>query len=378
MVTSVFLKGSILGLTVFSLLNSCAGNFTSNTGGREEAAAKNAFSQNVMPILNTNCSACHVGTPNIDFMAPDPDTRSKILEWPNLWDSESPAASRLVTYGAHSGPAFRDDDQQVVIDWLELEKLAESSSATAEQPEELRIDVFQLVDGNNVVDLEQVGAPGATLTFNKESLANGLYLSELTVNAAAEKLKVKHPLFVTWVEDRATPDPLDRFANIDLRVEANESELIAGGIAILVGIDPASNMSIHFEEVGPDDGGVPDGDGGGGGGDDGLCKDVASFTQNARQPLIDSCTNCHGGGNQSATSAVDMSDLDDLGEASQITSCAQILNRVNLADPPQSGLFIAVDPDSGSGHPFNFGGNVGNFNNFRDNLILWINQEVSE
>ena len=366
----------VLGFVVFSFLSSCAGNFTSNGEGSEEAA-KNAFSQNVMPILNTNCSACHIGTPNIDFMAPDPDTRTKMLEWPNLWDADAPSASRLVTYGQHSGPAFREEDQLVVVEWLELEKLANSTSLVGEEEEELRIDVFVPVEGNNTVDLAPVGAPGATITFNKESLSSGLYLSDLRVNAASEKLKVKHPLFVTWVEDRATPDPLDRFANIDLRVEPNESEFIAGGTAIFVGIDPASNLSIHFEEVGPDNGAEPDDDDVGGGGD-GLCKDVASFTQNARQPLIDNCAGCHGGGNQSATSAVDMSDLDDLGEQAQSIACSQILNRVNLANPQQSGLFIAVDPNGGSGHPFQFNGNVGNFNNFRDNIIQWINQEVSE
>ena len=75
-----------------------------------------------------------------------------------------------------------------------------------------------------------------------------------------------------------------------------------------------------------------------------------------------------------ATQATDMTKVNDTSPEGQATACGQILSRVNLADPPQSAIFIAPDPDSGAGHPVKFGGDAGAFGDFRDALTVWINQ----
>ena len=53
----------------------------------------------------------------------------------------------------------------------------------------------------------------------------------------------------------------------------------------------------------------------------------------------------------------------------------RILNRVDLNNPAQSQLFITTDPGGNASHPFKFGGNAGNFNNFRDSVSQWITAE---
>src|SRR5688500_14596724 len=73
----------------------------------EEAAALAAFEADVLPVLNAACAACHSSMANIDFMKVDPDVRTRMMEWPNkLIDLEAPASSRILTKGAHEGPAL--------------------------------------------------------------------------------------------------------------------------------------------------------------------------------------------------------------------------------------------------------------------------------
>jgi hypothetical protein len=133
---------------------------------------------------------------------------------------------------------------------------------------------------------------------------------------------------------------------------------------------PEAKLSIYFEKIEPyNSQGGTGGQGPGGGG----CADVQSFIDNASGPLGNNCGGCHRGGNQAATNAVDMRDLDtDPGAA-----CAQVKNRVNLGDPPGSQIFVSTDPNGASGHPFKFGGNVANFDNFRQAVSVWITAEAA-
>jgi hypothetical protein len=83
------------------------------------------------------------------------------------------------------------------------------------------------------------------------------------------------------------------------------------------------------------------------------------------------CLNCHAGGNGQAVAAVDMSAMN----TDPTKACAQIKNRVNPLDPPQSQLFITTDPGGNAAHPFKFGGNAATFSNFRDSVSLWVAAE---
>lgn len=327
------------------------------------ARARQAFDANVEPLLNGFCAGCHAAPGALGFLAPD--MYESLKSWPTLIDVAKPTQSRLLTKGAHDGPAWTAEQRPALIDWLTLE----AAAAGVEVEEEPETAAFAPVIGINTVDLGQIGLPGSSVTFRLEKLTVGLYISELMVTAGTGGAHLVHPLFVTWEEGVATPDPVDRFAGLDLNVDETEQAMIGGGTLVLVDVAQDAQLSIHFVTAEPANGGpiVPPGG----------CKDVAAFTASAQPTLAANCASCHAGGNAAATGATDMTRLGDLTPEGQAAACGQILSRVTLADPINSGIFLAPDPNSGAGHPFKFGGNVTTFNGFRDALLVWINAEIA-
>jgi cytochrome c553 len=325
------------------------GSITSSSepdaGADPAAAARAAFDADVAPLLTSFCGACHVAAPPA-FMAPDPDMYATVMAWPGLIDLDTPSASRLLVKGAHAGPAWTADQLPTIQAWIQLE-------ADAREPGEddnAETAAFDPIVGINTIDLEQLGLPGATISFRLEKLQVGFYISELMANAGTDGLHLIHPLFVSWIDGTPTPDPVDRFAGIELDIAPETSAMIGGGTAVMVDLPPTAQLSLHFESAAAANG--SGGGGGDGGGGLGGCKDVAAFTANARPALSASCASCHAGGNAAATNATDLSRIDDLSPEGQAIACAQTLSRVSLAAPDNSGIFLAPDPNSGAGHPF--------------------------
>jgi len=337
----------------------------------EEIAARNAFDQEALPILNGFCASCHAGSmTGIDWMTPSPDIRTHILTFPGLVNLDTPTMSQLLTKGAHEGPALTSDQASALLDWIGLEKAAAGGPDTS-----VETQAFQPVVGQNTVDLSGIGLTGSTLTFRLEQLSVGIYLNEITVNAGTDGAHVVHPLFVTWDDQgNASPDPVDRFSDIDLTVAGDMASPLGGGTAVFVDVSPTTKLSIHFKVAELAQGGSTTGGGGitGGG-----CKAVAAFTQYAQPLLSANCKSCHDGSNASATAATDMTKIDDLTAAGQAAACGQILSRVDLTSIPTSGVFVATDPGQQTTHPFKFGGSTTQFNNFQSQLTMWINQEAA-
>jgi cytochrome c5 len=357
------------------LVGGCVGSINDDGADltEEQRAARNAFDTRVMPLLDSTCRACHATEPNADFMKPEPDIYTRMVEWPALVNVNEPTQSKLLTKGAHTGPAFTPEQASQVLDWITLEAVAAGADVAS-----VELDPFQPITGVNTVDLAPIGLSGSTLTFRLEPLSVGMYLSEIMLNAGTAGAHVVHPLLVTWVDGAASPDPIDRFSTVDLAVPASESRMLGGGTAVLVDVPPTAMLSFHFREVEASGEGGEGGGGGGGGGGEGGCAALDAFTASAQPTLSASCVSCHGGSNPMATQATDMTRIDDTSPEGQAIACGQILSRVSLADPPQSGIFVAPDPDSGAGHPFKFGGSAADFGAFRDALTEWINQENAQ
>ena len=358
----------VLGLAVVAA--GCVGDITGSDGdSAATAAAKAKFAADVQPILDGFCSACHSGgMPNIEFMMPNPDARTQMLGWTGLIDLTAPTSSTLLTKGAHTGPALTPDQSAVMLDWIELEVVA----AGGEPSPTVETDRITPVSGLNTVDLTALGLTGTSLTFLYEPLATGMYLSDLKVTGGTGGAHLVNPLFVIWSEGVAEPDPINRFGNIDLTVLEGTTSQIGGGTAVFVDVVPGSDISVHFRVAEFADGTDPDDDGGviGGG-----CNNVTAFTQNAQGALSAACNTCHGtGGMADAIAATDMQQINDLTADGQAAVCAQVKTRVNILDPVNSGLFLAPDPASGTAHPFKFPA-AGDFTNFRNQVLLWINEE---
>lgn len=330
----------------------------------EARAAIESFDKAVMPILSANCASCHATMANIDFLKSEPDPRARMMEWPDLVTIDAPGESLLLNKGSHEGPALTVEQSSVILEWIQLERAAAGGAETA-----VEMDPFQPVAGLNSIDLGVIGLAGSTIAFRMEPLAVGMYLSEIVLAGGPDGAHLVHPLFVVWQDQAPEPDPIDRFAGLELSVASGQQQMVGGGTAVFVDVAPDSMLSLHFELAEAASGAA------GSSGPAG-CAAVAAFTASAQPALSASCVSCHGGANSSATNATNMAKVNDLSAEGQAAACAQILSRVNLADPPASGIFVAPDPGSGASHPFKFNGDPAAFAAFQSSLTQWIDQET--
>lgn len=336
----------------------------------EQAAARVAFDENVEPLLTSQCSACHGNNAaGVGFMEPNPDMYGAVVNWINpLLDFMAPANSLLLTKGAHVGPAWEPGDSETVRVWIALEAIARGIED--EPPPTTALFVPEM--GPNEVSLEPLGMPDSTVSFLFEPLDTGAYLSEIKLNAGTGGAKVTHPLFVAYVDGVAVPDPVDRFSFVDLGLEEGESVYIGGGTFVMTNFPAGSDLLIIFETAERLDGQT--------GGNTLLeCLEVATFSGPAKDQLL-YCGNCHSGTDMQATAATDMRQLNN--PNGQPEACGQILSRINLRDPANSGLFKAPDPESPTFHPYKFGttpnglpDNGQTWEQFQTGILEWANLE---
>ena len=345
------------------------------------AAALAAF-EDIRPKLTNNCSCHTVGSAGVGFLesTPESDLYNTLMTWDNggLFDFETTANSLLLTKGQHTGPAWSPEDYEQVRAWIELEAVARGEEPVAAPTTAL----FTPIIGLNTVDLSPLGLTGSTVTFLFEPLDTGAYLSEIRLNGGTGGARIVHPLFVAYVDGVAVPDRVDRFSFVDMAVEDGESQYIGGGTFVMLDFPPDSDLLIIFEVAERLDGGM--------GNDGGVllaCMDVQMFTDRAR-PMLEFCSrNCHAGGDPAATSATDMRRM--LDPTGQDVACGQILSRINLADPPNSGIFLAPDPTSMTNHIWKFGDVLAvppyaidvhpapDFQSMKDQILEWGNSEAT-
>ena len=209
---------------------------------------------------------------------------------------------------------------------------------------------------------------GMAVTFQAEALTDtSLALSNIEVHPTSSLgVSLSHPLFTVYPEGsvEGQPDPVDSFSNVSVAAEAGTSIPLGPGSAILTHWQEGGKLSINFAEIdllelSGQGGADPDG---------GACGDIDAFVDNASPSFSANCAGCHGGGNQAATNAVDMTMLAN----DPAAACEQIANRINRDDPPASQIFIVTDPAGNASHPFKFGGDPNAHDNFVSAVTVWI------
>ena len=331
------------------------------TDANPTTSARAMFDRDVLPLITTACGGCHGGTNAAApaWMQPAPDEYTTVTSWPRLVELTAPATSMLLTKGVHQGPAWMVEQASTILSWIELER--------DEHPVDMVVETnaIDIVDGANRLPLDIIDAPGSVLTFTAQKLTYGLYLSNIAITAGVDGVHFKHPLFVTWQGTTPTPDPVDSFDVVEMDLAQGSSRAIGGGLLMLANVPADAKLSVSFKQIGPAVGSgsttLPG------------CKVVTSFTTNARPPLSANCVVCHGGANTGATAAVDMTKINDTTAAGQAFACGQILGRVNLVTPDQSGILLAPDPASGVTHPFKFSALA--YPAFKTSLTTWVQAE---
>lgn len=386
----------ILATLALALGAGCTGLISAgggaNTGTPEEQAAKTAFIEKALPVLNANCVACHNGSQSgIDFLKGDSDLgiRDTVIAFdPPVVNFDAPQSSRILTKGAHNGPALLADQASALLEWLNAEKAAlPDPGSTGTTLTTAKFIPVYCTGGDpgtatcpiNTVDLSPLGVAGATITFTAQPVSSGLYLNRLTVNGAAAGVYIEHPLFASYLADGTTVvDTIDRFYAVKLDLMPTTSSTLAGGQAGFQGFGASSSdmMSISFKALTAyvADTGTGGGSNSGGGGG---CKVLATFKTAAQGALTTSCaTNCHGGGQANAKSAMDLSGLvGTVDDTSIMNACNQARTQINFQTTDLSGFFVAPNPADNTNHPFKFNGNQGNFNSFKAAVDPWVQAE---
>ncbi|HJZ86373.1 MAG TPA: hypothetical protein VKN99_14430 [Polyangia bacterium] len=355
----------------------CGGDFIAAIGAPDHGGggARGMFERSVQPILDGTCAVCHrgvIGSAGPPFLLPMPDEYSTVMVWPGLV-GDSPQSSKLYIKGQHEGPDFTPAQKDLVATWIIAEAMARlgGSDGGASGP---TLPPFVPALGSNTRDLSALapGLDGAALSFVASVSGAGLELTVLGVVAPATTgVHVVHPLFIVLPQSGSPkPDPVDSFYGLDQTVPAGGHRLLGPGTLILTSYKAGDSIAIAFQALAatnPPD--LPDGGSSGGG-----CKNVPSFTANARPQLQNICVTCHGGANPMANAALDMSHVPDDSPTGQAAACAQVRNKVTPSMPATSRIFQVTAPGFAGGHPFQFP-DAGSFAAFEQMVSQWIASE---
>jgi hypothetical protein len=394
-----------VGAAIVFMAVGCSGLIDSGGNGGispAEANARSVWLSKALPVLTTNCLVCHDGSrANIGFIAGDSDLgkRDTILAYePLVLNIDAPGSSRLLTKGIHEGPALDATQASDLLEWAQAEREAaldnpEDNPPRLQTPQFLpQICTSGLPDDPpanpnpmcpvNDVPLVDIGVTGgASIKFVVQALGSGLYVTNLKLVPGTDGAFIDHPLFVSYPVDDPTTidvdeslaepkaDTIDRFFSVKMNLMAGAvvtDQLIAGGTAAFVGFLATDKLSIHFKDAKIFAAG---------------CKDLAAFRANAsaafattQAGLGQSCLSCHGGQNANATSAVDMTQVNNADDAQLLIACNEIRSRMNFQTFDQSGVFLAPDP-ANQNHPVRFA-TAANLTTFKNLIRPWFDAEL--
>jgi hypothetical protein len=386
----------------------------------EERTARDKWVNEALPAFQTaTCTTCHAGSmPDVAFLSgtSDLDTRNTLLNFnPQVVNLDAPQSSRVLTKGAHAGPAMDAVPASAILDWIQAEQAA--AGAAGGGTTTLTTQAFTPLlctsgtSGSptcpfNHVGLVDVGMAattpvdltGAEISFVVQPLSNSMYVTDLTLKAGTNGIYIEHPLFVYIPVTGDTcadgtpgpcPDNLDRFFAVKMDEMATMSDQIDGGTAAFTGFKPVTGAQLEISFKTVDVYRPASGGGGGGGGVTGGCKvPLSSSTNGANsfQTMVvpkmttggQPCSGCHMGQNQNATSAMDITGITSTDTTMITNACNQVRTRVNFQTPAQSGVELAPDPAGDGAHPFKLSGASNpTLTGFDGALNSWINAEAT-
>jgi len=355
----------------------------------EEQLARQLFVQKAKPVFDTTCASCHSGLyPSTAFLqgSTPMEVRTTLLA-STVISIDAAQSSRVLTKGAHNGPAFTASQASDILEWLSAERDAAGVGGTVDTDLETQPFTPVMCTGGNpgdatcpitYVDISGLveGWAGAKIRFVAQALSQDLYVTNLALEGGAEGVYLEHPLFVSWPpQGDPIPDTLDRFFNVKMNLMGGAMpEQINGGTAAFINFTPSNQLTIHFKVV---DRYRPDSGGGGGGGMTGAagCKALAQFKANARGPLQTTCSPCHANaGNANARGAMDLTGIAATDDATLQNVCNQARTRINFQDTNASGFYIAPNPAIQTNHPFKFAAQA-NFDTFKAAVDIWVQAE---
>ena len=229
----------------------------------EQALAKTRWLKDAEPVFQAKCIMCHDGSMATANPVPDPylagsgdmairDTA--IAYVPELVNLGAPKSSRVLSKGTHEGPALTAQEATAILGWIEAERDARPPGMVIET-----MQVMMTEGSAATIPLDSVGAAGATLTFTAQTIAGGVYMTNLQVTAGPDGVYFEHPLFVSdppggtgsgsgsGSASTGIPDPLDRYYATKINLMTGSAAI--GEPATFDGFSITSPISVRFDVV---------------------------------------------------------------------------------------------------------------------------------
>lgn len=401
----VRLSAGVTAAIATLVLVGCTGLISGGSGDQnltpEQAKARQLWLSKAAPVFKTNCVSCHAGSdPATAFLAGADDLgiRNTLMTWdPQVVNLDAPESSRVLTKGAHTGPALDAGQSSDILVWVQAERDAAMVNNPGPQLETAKFHPLLCTGGVagdtsgcgtdtthccpiNTVTLDDLGLIGAKISFVAQPLSQDLYVSDLYLAASTDGVYLEHPLFSSWDPDTGLPipDSIDRYFAVKMNLAqamatpvcpGPSCDHIGAGAAAFVGFLPTREVSVHFkvlEAYHPDAMPPPAPVGCGTNG-------FASFKTNVIPALTGCANQCHAGANQGAKNAMDLSALQSMTDNN---TCLQVRAHVNFQTVTQSGVLLAPDPAGDAAHPFKLGAaTTPTLANFKTALNTWITVE---
>ena len=251
-------------IAIALLLAACSGEIQSdiyeNLDPKDQVALEK-WVDKALPVFTARCVECHGGSmPDVAHLAgaTDIEKRDTLIAYlPAVVNLSAPQSSRVLTKGAHTGPALLAKEASDILSWIVAERDARADEVVVIRSDKL---VPMLCTAGapgdatcpiNIIDLTALGVP-ATLEVVVTPLSADLYLTNIKLKAGAMGLHITHPIFETWPADAMEPtaDPIDRWFNVDLNLAPDTESLIGTGEGTYVGFKGTDALSIRFDVFG--------------------------------------------------------------------------------------------------------------------------------
>lgn len=343
----------------------------SGGGGGAGGANPEAMFDALLPELQAQCDACHGTGKQVPFLA-DP-AYITVTSWPG-----GGAAPTLVTRdhtqslflthattAAHTGGAFAGPLLEQVTAWLQVE--AENMDPIMPPPPGvLRIGPFPIspapLNIHYFDDYMGDAYFGVALSFLHSENMGTLTLTGLQITTTeAIGLNFTNPEVQVFAAgaDTGTPIATQPFPTFSANIPTRETLPFPADV-VIPNWTAGMEVAIQFDTLAPnsDAGGQP-------------CNALQSFTDNAQTPLTTSCATaaCHGANTTTAGQIM------FLNAADSAAFCQSVKARVNLADPPNSQIFLNSVPMGASTHSFEFADQA-SFDAFSTAVTTWISVET--
>ncbi len=302
-----------------------------NADGAIEPLAEQLFDQ-IEPQLVQNCGgACHqtgqtLGAP---IWLGTSNEYATIKAYPGIVVTDVYSSKLENRPANHPAACLVDPGNEALLAQVTAWLTAEASAITS-----IPLAASATVDpasGSADLSPAATGINGAKITFTATQDGDLLRFDNVMLVApSATGVHIVSPIFAELPANNGTEVDNTDFSTVDLTAAAAASAQISP-VFYFPGWVAGSKLKIEFQTIAASTATAD-------AGTTSTCKDLTDFQNSAAPSMKTNCVSCHGGGNPTAQSSMDLSALNTNDYA---TACTQARTQVNTTTPAQSNVLLA-------------------------------------